>query len=847
MHERSGTLRPYDLAKSIFLSALELPAEQREAFVLAECAGDDALYREIRSLLVFHEETQELALSAAVLPSPTSVGDFTILRELGRGAMGVVLLAQRPNEPPVALKLLRPDVVSSELLARFQREGEVLARLDHPGIARAVATGVASTPQGARPWLAMEHVEGVNLREWAQQPHPLSARLELMARVADAVEHAHSQGVVHRDLKPENIQVRPDGSPVVLDFGVARLIDSDVRATTVMTSVGMLVGTIRYMSPEQAEADLEAIGPRSDVYTLGVVACELLSGRLPYDISETSVHRALVAVITAPLVPLVTVEPRARKPLERLLAAALAKRPSDRMASAAAFATDLRRIAAGRAPLARVPRRPRTDGRQLARWITALLSVGGIIALLIMAFRQPPTPMDWAMGALQPDRMFRRIMVVSDSAAVRIHYNTRTLRRLREARTQVEYALALTQTLRGQPYHTELRTQLLFRLGEARYLIAERTYDVAGFEAAARIWLSGREQPQPPPRFPTPDTIGISVHEVLHARGTEPWAAAAMALDDLARLDRAVESHRRALEIRREGSRLFARANGADSLEQILDPADHDTRNALAGWLQGVGTSQLLDGAARSDLAVAEEGLGLLRRAVRLSDRELDSSAPASRLHDLGQAYLWCALLGSSSAALDSAILRLREANEIRKVLPGYTSVVQSSCELARAFRLRAFRTTSVSAQRALLLEALAELQLQPNAEVRLGPLDQAMLGLYAAEVLVDLGCVERDSSRFREALEGLDRAAQLFPAARAPNLAGQAMIQRLRIEAQQHALTGSNAYLVRANQIISQGNLVQGDDGLIRWGRLATEARNAMEGPRCAPYVLTYPIHDPF
>ncbi|MEO5989324.1 MAG: serine/threonine-protein kinase, partial [Candidatus Eisenbacteria bacterium] len=329
--DRSRTLRHYDLAKSIFLAALDLAPEQRAGFVTSQSGGDLELQREVESLLAFHDETQEFALMGATPPPPTLVGDFQIVRELGHGGMGVVLLAQRGEAAPVALKLLRPDLISPELIARFQREATALARLDHPGIARLIETGVASTPQGARPWLAMEYIEGVSLREWARAQHPLAEKLELLARIAEAVHHAHVQGVVHRDLKPENMLVRPNGTPVILDFGVARLTDSDLRATSVMTSLGVLVGTIRYMSPEQAEAQLGAIGPRSDVYTLGVVACELLEGRLPYEVPEESVHRALVAVMTSRMRPLVEVESGFRAPLERVLRAALAKRPEQRL------------------------------------------------------------------------------------------------------------------------------------------------------------------------------------------------------------------------------------------------------------------------------------------------------------------------------------------------------------------------------------------------------------------------------------------------------------------------------------------------------------------------------------
>ncbi len=786
-------------------------------------------------------------LTGTTLATPATVGDFQILRELGRGGMGVVLLAQRGNAAPVALKLLRPEIVSPELLARFQREATALARLDHPGIARLLETGVAQTPQGVRPWLAMEHIEGVSLREWARTERPLGEKLELLARIADAVDHAHMQGVVHRDLKPENVIVRPDGSPVVLDFGVARFADSDVRATSVMTSLGVLVGTIRYMSPEQAEAQLGAIGPRSDVYTLGVVACELLEGRLPYEVPEESVHRALVAVMTSRMRPLVQVQAPFRNPLERVLRAALAKQPEQRLPSAAALAQDLRRVADGRRPLARSPQDGPLDRVSLVRSLIALLALAGIATAFVLASRQPPTPLDWAQGFTQPDHMFRRVMQGCDSATVRIHYNTRTLPRLREAREQLEHSLALLRTLRWQPYHDEVRTHLRFRLGEARYLIAERTYDAAEYEAAAETWLSARELAPVPRRVPIPDTLGISTPEVLASMGTHPWAAAAMALDDMARLDPSDHALSRALEIRREGAQAFATTLGAKSLLELPLPVSMDIRNKYAGWLQGLGASMVMEGANRSDARAVREGLGLVRRSALLFDSEMESSALASRVHDLGAAFMWTGLFEHADSLVDSATVRLRYARELRAGLPGYTSFVYSSRALARALRLQAWRARDRGTQRRLLLDALAQLSPPPGSEVRLGPMDEALIEVAAGEVLVDLGCVERDSSRFSQALEQLDRARRLLPPRKSPSLNLRALLQRLRIEGQRFAITGSGVHQVRSIQLIDQGNLLQQEAVSQRWIVLVSGAKTSFKLQSARAYALDYPVAAPF
>ena len=222
---------------------------------------------------------------------PDTIGPYKILEVLGEGGMGVVYRAEQAQpHRQVALKLIRPGVVTGSLLKRFQLEADILARLQHPGIAQVYQ---ADLYEGA-PYFAMELIEGESLTRHARS-HNLSIkqRLELFAKVCDAVQHAHQKGVVHRDLKPGNILVTKDGQPKILDFGVARATDGDIQTTTIETDVGQLIGTTPYMSPEQAAGDPGAIDTRSDVYALGVILYELLSGRLPYDLSKKLVHEAV--------------------------------------------------------------------------------------------------------------------------------------------------------------------------------------------------------------------------------------------------------------------------------------------------------------------------------------------------------------------------------------------------------------------------------------------------------------------------------------------------------------------------------------------------------------------------
>lgn len=298
-------------------------------------------------------------------PLPTAIGSYQVLRELGRGGMGVVYAARRAeSDLAVAVKVIRPSMDSGSFIKRFRREAAVLRTLRHPGIAAfydageaAVATAAGSTTM---PFLAMELVDGLPLDEFADR-HALDDRdrIELLARVCDALHHAHERGVIHRDLKPGNILVIEErtgdaggGHPKVLDFGIARASGDDLQTVT-MTAEGVLMGTLPYMSPEQVAADGRPVDGRSDVYSLGVLLYELLSGRQPLDLRGHPVPVATRMILEDEPARLGSDVHRLRGDLEVVAAKALEKEPRCRYETAASFAADLRRFAAGEAIAAR--------------------------------------------------------------------------------------------------------------------------------------------------------------------------------------------------------------------------------------------------------------------------------------------------------------------------------------------------------------------------------------------------------------------------------------------------------------------------------------------------------------
>ncbi len=284
-------------ANEIFLRAAEIVSPKDLALYLDEaCQEDAALCAEVESLLAAAEqagsflESPPAGLTAFAfgesLPEHAGsiVGPYKLLEQIGEGGMGVVFMAEQtqPVRRKVALKLIKPGMDTRNVIARFEAERQALAVMDHPGIARVLDAG--ATPSG-HPYFAMELVRGVPITAYCDEQNlPIRERLELFASVCQAIQHAHSKGIIHRDIKPSNVLVtRQDGRAVVkvIDFGVAKAMGQRLTEKTLFTNFSQMIGTPLYMSPEQAEVSGVDIDTRSDMYSLGVLLYELLTGTTP--------------------------------------------------------------------------------------------------------------------------------------------------------------------------------------------------------------------------------------------------------------------------------------------------------------------------------------------------------------------------------------------------------------------------------------------------------------------------------------------------------------------------------------------------------------------------------------
>jgi len=336
-------------ARAIFTCACDMPPEERPSFVQDSCGGDADLLDLVVSLIRADEDCGSAWDCAGVDVAPAALmlklpSGYQPIRELGRGGVGVVHLCREvETDQLVAVKLVHLASSGRSAAARFRREWRLLARLRHPAL---VALRAAGTLEDGTAYLIMEYVDGKDIRKHCREERvPAHRRLDMLVPVAEALGVAHGHGIVHRDLKPANILVDREHCARLIDFGAARVLDGDLHSRQEHTLTGQIVGTMSYLSPEQASGHSRRADHRSDLYQLGVVAYELLANRLPYDMEGQTSAEMLRSIIAEPArgidaLGIVGSDHPAVPFFER----ALAKDPEQRFGSAAEMADALRAL-----------------------------------------------------------------------------------------------------------------------------------------------------------------------------------------------------------------------------------------------------------------------------------------------------------------------------------------------------------------------------------------------------------------------------------------------------------------------------------------------------------------------
>ncbi|MCA9759395.1 MAG: protein kinase [Candidatus Eisenbacteria bacterium] len=693
----------YHRARELFLEVLDLVPDDRVERIRVQCAGEPALQALVLSLLAGHEaggDSIEGGLLARALepefrsfPLPKRVGRFELGAEIGRGGMGVVFRAEDPARgEEVAVKLLRPELVSDTTLRRFEREAAALSQLEHSGIVRHIEVGTYASGDMDVPYLAMEWVDGMSILAHAASTRLTAAlRLTLLVEVAEAMTFAHSRGFVHRDLKPANILIDSSGQPRVLDFGIASDLGVD---TTRLTSTGQVMGTVSYMSPEQAAGKASAVDGRTDVWALAKIGFELLAEAPPFDVPATSMGDAFAAVLSARPSLLGDVAAQYRgTPIERVLRRALEPAREDRYASMSDFLYDLKLAQVGMAPEIAGRGRASRALRRLRRSRTRLALVGVALALIVVAVVQGVGMLQRSRAEVRDiDARYEALYQVVDEAEQLFAEGGRSEDRVTAAIAKFEEAKDLLRFLPERPERQVLFRLVFFRLGTTHMVRAGRNHSYDDLLAASQAleWcLAVAPSPEGFAAVAALDSTHTWRQAAIDESPIPLFATASGVYRDLARYRTPRAYLSRAKELDLLGFQALAEFNGWT----FRDPLSLPGRGLQFLLLHSQARNLLMEADLTGDASFVDEALLYLRKAaITVGDAP---SPRGSILASIGDAYALRGRLTQSAADFDSAEVRRIEvlglAPESRsRVLHGWRCLAAAEGRLDRAETLNA-------------------------------------------------------------------------------------------------------------------------------------------------------------